>query len=75
MLYIKGKVNTARLKEEEGKQPFYNVQLLGETGTGVIYTEWVKVYSKKPVTQGQEINTSVKVDAYKGKKYMTVWLD
>lgn len=75
MLYIKGKVNTAKLVEKEDKKPYYNVQLVGETDAGIIYTQWVKVYAKKPITQGQEINSPVKVNAFKDKAYLTVFLD
>jgi hypothetical protein len=75
MLYIKGKVNTAKLIEKEDKKPYYNAQLVGETDNGVIYTQWIKIYSKKEITQGQEINAPVKVNAFKDKAYLTVFLN
>lgn len=75
MLYIKGKVNTAKLVEKADKKPYYNTQLVGETDKGVIYTQWIKIYSNKAITQGQEINAPVKVNAFKDKTYLTVFLN
>jgi len=72
MLYIKGRVNSSKLVEPEGKKPYYNVQFIAEAASGALIPTWARVYSKSEISIGDELEVQVKVNAWDKDKFQLI---
>ena len=74
MLYIKGRVNSSKLVEPDGKKPYYNVQLISKATRGALIPTWARVYSSSPISLGDELEVQVKVKAWDKEKVAIIGL-
>jgi len=72
MLFIKGRVNSVKRVEPEGKKPYYNVQFISEGANGALIPTWARVYSDSDISIGDELEVQVKVNAWDKDKYQLI---